>query len=49
LVDLTPEKMDHQATFSADFNYFTDTYSTVQTPPVTVLRRTSDGKVIIEL
>jgi len=49
LVDLTPEKMDHQATFSADFNYFTDTYSTVQTPPVTVLRRTSDGKVIMGL
>jgi len=49
LVDLTPEKMDHQATFSADFNYFADTYSTVQTPPVTVLRSASDGKVIMEL
>ncbi len=49
LIDLTPEKMEHQATFSADFAYFTDTYSTVQTPPVTVLRRTSDGKVIMEL
>jgi dienelactone hydrolase len=49
LVDLTPEKMDHQATFSADFKYFTDTYSTVQAAPVTVLRRTSDGKVIMEL
>ncbi len=49
LVELTPEKMDHQATFSTDLNYFTDTYSTVQTPPVTVLRRTSDGSVIMEL
>ena len=49
LVDLTPEKMEHQATFSGDFAYFADTYSTVQTPPVTVLRRTSDGKVIMEL
>jgi dipeptidyl aminopeptidase/acylaminoacyl peptidase len=49
LVDLTPEKMDHQATFSTDFNYFADTYSTVQTPPVTVLRSASDGKVIMEL
>jgi dipeptidyl aminopeptidase/acylaminoacyl peptidase len=49
LVDLTPEKMDHQATFSADFRYFTDTYSTVTTPPVTVLRRTSDGSVMMEL
>ncbi len=49
LVDLTPEKMEHQATFSADFAYFADAYSTVQTPQVTVLRRTSDGKVIMEL
>jgi len=49
LVDLTPEKMDHQATFSADFKYFTDTYSTVQAAPVTVLRSASDGKVIMEL
>ena len=49
LIDLTPEKMDHQATFSADFKYFTDTYSTVQAAPVTVLRSASDGKVIMEL
>ncbi len=49
LVDLTPEKMEHQAFFSADYNYFTDTYSTVNIPPVTVLRRTSDGSVIMEL
>jgi dipeptidyl aminopeptidase/acylaminoacyl peptidase len=49
LVDLTPEKMEHQATFSADFAYFADTYSTVQTPPVTVLRRTTDGSVVMPL
>lgn len=49
LMDLTPEKMEHQAFFSADFNYFTDSYSTVTTPPVTVLRRTTDGSVIMEL
>jgi len=49
LVDLTPEKMEHQASFSANFNYFTDTYSTVKTPPVTVLRSASDGKIIMEL
>ena len=49
LLDLTPEKMDHQASFSADFSYFTDTYSTATTPPVTVLRKTSDGSVIMEL
>jgi len=49
LVELTPAKMDHQATFSADFSYYTDTYSTVNTAPVTVLRRTSDGSVIMEI
>ena len=49
LVELTPAKMDHQASFSSDFKYFTDTYSTVNTPPVTVLCRTSDGSVIMEI
>lgn len=49
LVDLTPEKMDHQVSFSADYNYFADTYSTVGTPPVTVLKNASDGSVIMEL
>ena len=49
LVDLTPEKMEHQASFSADYAYFADTYSTVQAPPVTVLRSTSDGSVVMPL
>ncbi len=49
LVDLTPEKSEHQATFSADFSYFADTYSTVNTPPVTVLRRITDGAIIMQL
>jgi dipeptidyl aminopeptidase/acylaminoacyl peptidase len=48
-MDLTPERMEHQAFFSADYTYFTDTYSTVTSPPVTVLRRTSDGSVVMEL
>ncbi|HNW52423.1 MAG TPA: DPP IV N-terminal domain-containing protein, partial [Prolixibacteraceae bacterium] len=49
LMDLTPEKKEHNAVFSTNFNYFTDTYSTVTEPPVTVLRRTSDGKVLMTL
>ena len=49
LVDLTPEKMEHLATFSADFRYFTDTYSTVNAAPVSVLRQTSDGSVVMSL
>ena len=46
---LTPENADHGVTISPDFKYFIDNYSTVDTAPVTVLRRCSDGKVIREL
>ncbi|MFB6318156.1 DPP IV N-terminal domain-containing protein [Saccharicrinis sp. FJH54] len=46
LKDLTPEKMNHDATFSSDYKYFTDAYSTVDTPPVTVLRKTADGTIL---
>jgi dipeptidyl aminopeptidase/acylaminoacyl peptidase len=49
LVELTPAKMDHQASFSSDLMYFTDTYSTVNTPPVTTLCSASDGSVIMEI
>ncbi|MCK3684831.1 S9 family peptidase [Maribellus sp. YY47] len=49
LLDLTPEKMNHDVTFAENYDYFTDTYSTVQTPPVTVLRSAVDGKVLLEL
>ncbi|MGE4585919.1 MAG: DPP IV N-terminal domain-containing protein [Mangrovibacterium sp.] len=49
LKDLSPEPLNHHAVFSADFSYFTDTYSTIDTPARTVLRRSSDGKVLIRL
>ncbi len=49
LTDLTPEPMNHEAVFSDDYKYFVDTYSTVTNAPVSVLRRSSDGKVIMEL
>jgi dienelactone hydrolase len=49
LVDLTPERKEHSATFSADFTYFIDTYSTVTEAPVTVLRSAADGKVLSTL
>ena len=49
LTDLTPEKMNHDVSFSKDLNYFTDTYSTVDTPPFTVVRSSVDGKVMVEL
>lgn len=33
----------HSARFSPDFNLFTDTYSSIGSPPVTSLRRVADG------
>ena len=46
LTCLTPEEGNHRATFTEDMQYLIDTYSTVLTPPVTVLRRAKDGKVM---
>jgi dipeptidyl aminopeptidase/acylaminoacyl peptidase len=43
---LTPENADHDITMSDDGTYFVDSYSTPTTPPVTVLRASSDGHVI---
>ncbi|WP_291861843.1 S9 family peptidase [Marinilabilia sp.] len=49
LIDLTPEKLQHQAQFSHDYNYFVDTYSSPDTPPVSVLRNSSDGRSLMTL
>lgn len=46
LVSLTNGKGDHTVQFSPDWKYLIDTCSTVDTPPVHVLRRTSDGKQV---
>ena len=46
LVCLTPEMGHHKSTFTADMQYMIDTYSTVEIPPITVLRRTKDGHVL---
>ncbi|MTI87596.1 MAG: S9 family peptidase [Balneolaceae bacterium] len=45
---LTPESMNHQISWSASKQYFTDTYSTPTTPPVSVVRNV-DGEVVAEL
>ena len=42
---LTPEDADHTVTFSPSGAYFVDTYSRVDLPPVSVLRR-ADGTLI---
>lgn len=49
LIDLTPEKLNHQAVFSSNFKWFTDTYSKVDVPPVSVLRSTSKATVMMPL
>ena len=46
LVCLTPEEGYHEAVFTDDMKYVIDTYSTIQTPPVSVLRRVKDGKLL---
>lgn len=48
LVNLTPEQKHHEITWSASKKYFTDTYSTPDTPPVSVIRN-RDGEVMMSL
>lgn len=49
LVCLTPEEGMHRATFSADMDYLVDVHSMVDRAPVAVLRRASDGKIVMPL
>ena len=46
LVNLTPDKGHHSVNFSADHSYFIDTYSTTETPPVSVLRDRNGEKIL---
>jgi dipeptidyl aminopeptidase/acylaminoacyl peptidase len=46
---LTPENADHAVSFSPSGKYFVDTYSRVDAAPVSVLRRSNDGSVVVEL
>ncbi len=49
LTALTEGDADHTVTFSPDMKYFVDTWSRVDLPPVTELRRSSDRKVLMEV
>lgn len=42
---LTPEPADHSVSISPSGNYFVDSYSRVDDPPVTVVRDSTDGNV----
>jgi dipeptidyl aminopeptidase/acylaminoacyl peptidase len=46
---LTPEPADHDVSFSPGGAYFVDTFSRVDQAPVSVLRRSSDGAVVLPL
>ncbi len=49
LTPLTQADAHHDVAFSADMSYYVDTYSRVDVPTVSELRRTSDGSVVMEL
>ncbi|MBL0938428.1 MAG: prolyl oligopeptidase family serine peptidase [Gemmatimonadaceae bacterium] len=49
LTPLTSAAADHAVTFSPDYSLYVDSWSRVDMAPVSQLRRTSDGKVLLEL
>ena len=49
LVRLTSYSGNHEASFSPDKKYFVDTWSSVDVPPVSVLRKTEDGSILMDL
>jgi dipeptidyl aminopeptidase/acylaminoacyl peptidase len=48
LINLTPSKGTHTATFSSDYSIIIDTYSTITNPPISVLRN-GNGEKIMDL
>ena len=49
LVPLTSVDANHNVTFSPDMAYYTDTYSRIDLPPITELRRSSDASLVMSL
>jgi dipeptidyl aminopeptidase/acylaminoacyl peptidase len=49
MIKLTEGDGNHQASFSPDRKFFVDTWSKVDSPPVTVLRHGEDGKKIMDI
>jgi dipeptidyl-peptidase 4 len=44
---LTPENADHVITMSPTGQYFVDSYSTVETPPITVVRSADGAEILV--
>lgn len=49
LTPLTPEPADHTLKYSKDGRFFTDIYSTINTPPTLVVRNAEDGKILMQV
>lgn len=49
LTRLTTADANHTASFSRDMQYFIDTYSRVDQPPIAELRRADDGALVAEV
>ena len=49
LTPLTPADGNHAVSFSDDFTFYADVYSTVSAPPVAELRRTDDQSLVMPL
>ncbi|MEO8173776.1 MAG: prolyl oligopeptidase family serine peptidase, partial [Sediminibacterium sp.] len=49
LLKLTQAGYNHRLVFSPDKQYFLDTYSTVNEPPVTIVGRVADGKKVMDI
>lgn len=49
LIPLTEGKGNHDISYSSDMTYYLDTWSRVDFPPRTELRRTSDRKLVMEV
>ncbi|PWC15213.1 S9 family peptidase [Brenneria roseae subsp. americana] len=46
---LTPEKANHTLSFSPNGNYYVDTYSRYDLPPITTLYRTADNQKLMQV
>lgn len=49
MIDLTPENANHRAAFNSNMEYFVDTYSRPDLPPVSVVRSIKNADVLMEL
>ncbi|ASB48718.1 S9 family peptidase [Alkalitalea saponilacus] len=49
LTELTPEEMNHHASFSHNHKFFLNTFSTPEYPPISVIRDGENGNIVLKL